>query len=182
MKTLNNLFHDELQDIYDAEHRISKALPKMAKAATDSALKEAFTAHLEETRNQITKVEQVFKIIGEKAKRKTCQATVGLLKEGDEIAEEFADSPAINAALISAAQKVEHYEIATYGCLREWAGLLGRGDAVKILDSILKEEEAADDKLTEVGRSCSNDEALNGEEGDEPGTDRAAPKKKSKKK
>src|SRR5882757_258664 len=106
MKTLNDLFLDELQDIYDAEHRISKALPKLAKAATDDDLKAAFNAHLTETLGHIEKVAQVFEIIGEKAKRKTCEATVGLLKEGDEIADEFADSPAINAALIAAAQKV----------------------------------------------------------------------------
>ena len=161
MKTLNDLFLDELQDIYDAEHRISKALPKLAKAATDDDLKAAFTSHLTETLGHIEKVSQVFQIIGEKATRKTCEATVGLLKEGDEIAEEFADSPAINAALIAAAQKVEHYETASYGCLKEWAGLLGHADAVDLLGEILSEEKAANEKLSTIAKEGSNELALN---------------------
>lgn len=160
MKTLNDLFLDELKDIYDAEHRITKALPKMEDAATDDSLKEAFAAHLKETEGHITKLEAVFKIWDEEAKRKTCKATVGLLKEGAEIMEDFEGSPAVNAALIAAAQKVEHYEMATYGALREWAGLLGKADAVEILSAILEEEEAADSKLTKVARAMSNEEAL----------------------
>jgi ferritin-like metal-binding protein YciE len=162
MSALNELFIDELKDMYDAEHRITKALPKMAKAATDEDLKQAFSDHLQETLGHIAKLEKVFDLFGEKPKRKTCKATVGLLEEGAEIMEEFADSPAINAALISAGQKVEHYEIASYGSLREWAGLLDNADAVKLLGEILAEEEAADEKLTEVAESVSNDEALAG--------------------
>lgn len=178
MKTLNDLFLDELQDIYDAEHRISKALPKLAKAATDGDLKAAFNAHLEETLGHIEKVGQVFEIIGEKAKRKTCQATVGLLKEGDEIAEEFEDSPAINAALIAAAQKVEHYETASYGCLKEWAGLLGHEDAAELLGEILSEEEAANEKLNEIAKESCNEQAVQEEEENEEKTDTPAAKKK----
>ncbi|MEO6004576.1 MAG: ferritin-like domain-containing protein [Opitutus sp.] len=180
MKTLEDLFLDELQDIYDAEHRISKALPKMAKAATDIELKAAFTAHLTETRGHIEKVAQVFEIIGEKAKRKTCQATVGLLKEGDEIVEEFADSPAINAALIAAAQKVEHYETASYGCLKEWARLLGHADAADLLGEVLSQEEAANDKLTKIAEDGGCNARAMSKEGDDA-RDAPAPKKKTAK-
>ncbi len=111
---------DELQDMYDAEHRILKALPKLAKAATCEKLKAAFLKHLGETEQQVTKLEQVFQAFDEKRKAKKCKATVGLLEEGDEIASENKGEPTINAALISAGQKVEHYEIASYGCLQEW--------------------------------------------------------------
>src|SRR5436190_10158325 len=150
MKALKNLFTDELMDMYDAEQRIVRALPKMAKAATCPKLQAAFENHLKETQGQITKLDQVFKSIGEKAKGKKCEATVGLLKEGDEIAAEFKGSPAINAALICAGQKVEHYEIASYGCLHEWAGLLGYEKAAGLLKEILDQEKGADETLTEV--------------------------------
>jgi ferritin-like metal-binding protein YciE len=162
MKTLKVLFLDELADMYDAERRIVKALPKMAKAATCDKLKKAILAHLKETEGHVTKVEQVFQSFGEKAKGKTCEATVGLLKEGDEIAADFKGSPAINAALISAAQKVEHYETASYGCLHEWAGLLGNTKAAHLLLEILDQEKAANEKLTELARASSNEEALSG--------------------
>jgi len=167
MKTLENLFHDELMDMYDAEQRITKALPKMAKAATCPKLKEALLNHLEETKGHIENLVEVFNIIGEKPKAKKCEATVGLLEEGDEIASEFKGSPAINAALISAGQKVEHYEIASYGCLREWAELLGHKDAVKLLDENLEQEKAADQKLTELARSGDNEQARDGETEDQ---------------
>ncbi len=162
MKTLKVLFLDELADMYDAERRIVKALPKMAKAATCDKLKEAILAHLKETEGHVTKVEQVFQSFDEKAKGKTCEATVGLLKEGDEIAADFKGSPAINAALISAAQKVEHYEMASYGCLHEWAGLLGNEKAAGLLQEILEQEKAANETLTELARASSNEEALSG--------------------
>lgn len=160
MKTLKTLFLAELADIYDAEKRIAKALPKMAKAATCSDLKAAFSSHLEETKSQITKLEEVFACFDLKAKGETCEATVGLLKEGDEIAEEFKGSPAINAALIAAAQKVEHYEMATYGCLHEWAELLGSKKACSLLKAILKEETDANKSLNELAHSKCNAEAL----------------------
>ena len=160
MKTLKNLFLDELADMYDAEHRIIKALPKMAKAATCDDLKGAFQSHLKETEGHVKKLEQVFQAFGEKAKGKKCEATVGLLEEGDEIAADFKGTPAINAALISAAQKVEHYEMASYGCLHEWAGLLGYTEAANLLEEILGEEKAANEKLTELARASSNEEAL----------------------
>ena len=159
MKTLNDLFLDELADMYDAEQRIVKALPKLAKAATCDDLKAAFQSHLKETEGHVKKLEQVFKSFGEKAKGKTCEATKGLLEEGDEIAADFKGSEAINAALISAAQKVEHYEIASYGCLHEWAGLLGNQKAARLLQEILQEEKDADETLTERARASSNEEA-----------------------
>jgi ferritin-like metal-binding protein YciE len=162
MKTLKTLFLDELADMYDAEHRIIKALPKLTKAATCPKLKAAFSLHLEETKEQVTKLEKVFQAFGEKAKRKTCKATVGLLKEGDEIAAENKGEPTINAALISAGQKVEHYEMASYGCLHEWAGLLGNEKAVKLLEEILEEEKTANESLTKLARASSNEEALCG--------------------
>lgn len=169
MKTLKDLFLDELADMYDAEKRIVKALPKMVKAATCDDLKEAIQAHLKETESHVTKLEQVFQSFDQKPKAKTCEATVGLLKEGDEIAAEFKGSPAINAALIAAAQKVEHYEMASYGCLQEWAGLLGNDEAATLLEDILDEEKAANDGLTELARASSNPEAL--DEADEADPD-----------
>ena len=172
MKTLKDLFLDELADMYDAERRIVKALPKMAKAATCDSLKEAILAHLKETEGHVKKVEQVFQSFDEKAKGKTCEATVGLLKEGGEIAADFKGSPAINAALISAAQKVEHHEMAAYGCLHEWAGLLGNEEAAGLLNEILDQEKAANESLTELARSSSNDEALG--ESDDSGSEEAA--------
>ncbi len=160
MKTLKELFMAELADMYDAEHRIVKALPKMAKAVTCPELKKAILTHLKETEGHVSKLEQVFQSFNLKAKGKTCEATVGLLEEGDEIAADFKGSPAINAALISAAQKVEHYEIASYGCLHEWAGLLGNKKAAGLLQAILDEEKAANGKLTDLARGGKNEEAL----------------------
>lgn len=160
MKTLKNLFLGELADMYDAECRIVKALPKMAKAATCDDLKKAIESHLGETEGHVKKLEQVFECFGEKAKGQTCEATVGLLAEGDELAAEFKGSAAINAALISAAQKVEHYEMASYGCLQEWAGLLGNTEAADLLQEILDEEKAANETLTELALASSNEEAL----------------------
>ena len=160
MKKLKDLFLDELADMYDAEQRIVKALPKMAKAATCEDLKAAILAHLKETEGHVTKLENVFQAFDEKARGKTCEATVGLLKEGDEIAADFKGSPAINAALVSAAQKVEHYEMASYGCLHEWAGLLDNEEAAGILQEILDEEKAANDALSELARESCNQQAL----------------------
>ena len=159
-KTLKELFLDELADMYDAEKRIVKALPKMAKAATCPDLKGALEKHLKETEGHARKIEQVFRAFGEKAVGKTCEATKGLLEEGDEIAAEFKGSPAINAAIISAAQKVEHYEMASYGCLHEWAGLLGNQKAATLLEESLNEETAANEGLTELALATSNEEAL----------------------
>jgi ferritin-like metal-binding protein YciE len=165
MKTLEDLFLDELADMYDAEHRIVKALPKMAKAATCPDLKAAFQSHLKETEGHVKKLEQVFQAFDKKAKGKTCEATVGLLEEGDEIAAEFKGSPAINAALIAAAQKVEHYEMASYGCLHEWAGLLDNQKAAGLMKQILDEEKGANESLNELAHASLNQEALGGSNG-----------------
>lgn len=159
MKTLRELFLAELADMYDAEHRITKALPKLVKAATSEELKEALQAHLVETEGHITKVEQVFAAFDEKPKSKKCEATVGLLDEGDEIVSDNKGSATINAAIISAGQKVEHYEIASYGTLREWASLLNNQEAVELLQEILDQEKHADQKLGELAANC-NQEAM----------------------
>lgn len=159
MKTLDDLFLDELADRYDAERRLVQALPKMAKTATCTNLQTLILSHLKETESHVKKLEKVFKSFGEKAKAKKCEATIGLLKEGSEIAADFKGSPALNAALISVAQKVEHYEIASYGCLREWAALLGNGEAAGLLQEILVQEKAANHSLSELARFKSNDEA-----------------------
>src|SRR6185295_13946502 len=132
MKTLQDLFLDELADMFDAENRLTKALPKLAKAATHDELREAFESHLEETEGHVRKVEQVFEAFGKTAKSKKCEAMTGLVEEGDDIASENKGEPTINAALISAAQKVEHYEMASYGCLREWADQLGNDSASRL--------------------------------------------------
>src|SRR5450432_2761728 len=165
MKTLKVLFLDELKDMYDAEHRIIKALPKLAKAATCPKLKAVFLGHLEETKGQVTKLEKVFQSFGETAKAKKCEATVGLLKEGDEIASDKKGEPTINAALISAGQKVEHYEIASYGCLHEWAKLLGNQEAADLIQEILDQEKNADKTLGELAHR-KNQEALGEDDGE----------------
>jgi ferritin-like metal-binding protein YciE len=160
MKTLKDLFLDELADIYDAEQRIIKALPKLTQAATCPNLRATFQSHLKETEGQVKLLDRVFKAFGEAAKGKTCEATVGLLKEADELADEFKGSPAINAALIAAVQKVEHYEMASYGCLHEWAGLLGNPVAATLLKQILEEEKGADEALNQLAHASLNKEAL----------------------
>lgn len=159
MKMLNELFLNELADMYDAEQRLVKALPKMAKAATCKELQAAILSHLEETKGHVSKLEQVFEAFDKPAKGQKCEATIGLLEEGDEIAADFKGSPAINAALICAAQKVEHYEIASYGCLHQWAELLENEEAAALLSEILDEEKAADEALTGLAAS-KNQEAL----------------------
>lgn len=172
MNTLKTLFLEELADIYDAEQRQVRVLPKLAKAATCDHLKQAMQVHLKETEGHVTTLEKVFKAFGEKPKAKKCEATVGLLEEADEIGVDFKGSPAINAALICAVQKVEHHEIASYGCLHEWAEVLDNPKAAAMLEGILEEEKAANQALTDLARSRSNPEAMGRYEqtGAEPGT------------
>ena len=164
MKTLENLFLEQLSDIYDAEHRLAKALPKMARAAVHEGLREAFESHLSETEGQAAKLEEIFASVGKPAKARRCEAIVGLVKEAEELLAENTGAPTLDAALICAAQKVEHYEIATYGCLREWADALGNNTAVELLGEILEEEKAADDKLTDLACAVCNQEAQETEE------------------
>lgn len=156
---LHELFLDELSDLYDAENQLIKALPKMAKAAESDDLREAFESHLEETRNHATRLEQVAQGLGEKLKRKPCKAMQGLVAEASELMEEQKDSTALDAALIAAAQKVEHYEIASYGTVIAWAKEMGHDEAVSVLKETLEEESAADSKLTEIAESTANAKA-----------------------
>lgn len=149
-KSVKDLLIDQLKDIYDAEHRLTKALPKLAKTASSEELTGAFEDHLKETEGQIVRLEEVFRVLGETPRRKTCKAMVGLLEEGKEIMEEDALDNIKDLGLIAAAQKVEHYEMATYGCLRTWAEMLNEQKAVSLFQKTLDEESAANDKLTEV--------------------------------
>jgi ferritin-like metal-binding protein YciE len=159
MNTLEDLFLDSMSDMYYAENQLVKALPKMAKAATDNQLRNAFESHLTETEGHVHKIEAVFDAFGKSPKSKKCPAILGIIKEADEIASENKKSPTINAALIFAGQKAEHYEIASYGGLRDWARLLGNEEAADILDEILDDEKAADTKLTELAEEACNDSA-----------------------
>jgi ferritin-like metal-binding protein YciE len=156
---LHELFLEELADIYNAEQQLTKALPKMAKAAQNPELREAFETHLEETQNHITRLDQVAKSLGESIKRKKCAAMEGLIEEGEEIIDELEDSAALNAGLVLAAQKVEHYEIASYGGLRAWAQLMGHDEAVDLLQETLDEEKTTDEKLNQIAENAANQEA-----------------------
>lgn len=155
-KTLEELFHETLKDIYYAERKILKALPKMARGAQDEKLKAAFLQHKEETEGQVERLQQVFEIIGKRPRAKTCAAIDGIVEEGEEIMEEFKDSPALDAGLLAAAQAVEHYEISRYGTLRTWAQQLGYKDAVKLLDETLAEESKTDEALTKLAEKAVN--------------------------
>jgi ferritin-like metal-binding protein YciE len=159
MKTLEDLFLDSLADMYYAEKQLTKALPKLAKAATDEGLKTAFESHLVETEGHVQKLESVFEAFGKSPKSKKCHAILGIISEADEIASENKKSPTLNAALVFAGQKAEHYEIASYGALRDWARLLGNSEAAGILDEILDEEKAADKKLNELAEERLNEAA-----------------------
>ena len=158
-KQLDELFHDTLKDIYYAEKKILSALPKMAKAAQNEDLTAAFEKHQAETEGQISRLVQVFDLIDQKPQGKKCAAIEGILEEGQEIIKEYKGSPALDAGLVSSAQAVEHYEIARYGTLRTWAEELGLGDASKLLQETLDEEEATDQALTEIAESVVNQEA-----------------------
>lgn len=159
-KKLADLFYETLKDIYYAERKILKALPKMAKGAQSSDLKAAFEKHRSETEGQLERLQEVFEILGKRAQGKTCPAIDGILEEGDEILEDFKGSTALDAGLISAAQAVEHYEIARYGTLRRWAQELGLKDAVKLLEQTLAEESKTDEALTKLADSSANQKAM----------------------
>jgi len=158
-KGLDDLFHDTLKDIYYAERKILKALPKMARAAQSEGLKAAFEKHRDETEGQIERLVQVFEIMGKPARGKTCDAIEGIIAEGEEIIEEFKGTSALDAGLISSAQAVEHYEITRYGTLKRWAGELGLKEAVKLLDETLKEESKTDSDLTKLADASANQRA-----------------------
>jgi ferritin-like metal-binding protein YciE len=158
-KTLQDLFHDTLKDIYFAEKKILAALPKMAKAAQSSELRAAFQKHEAETEQQVERLEQVFELLDEQPRGKTCPAIVGIIEEGQEIMKEYKGTAALDAGLLSAAQSVEHYEIARYGTLKTWAGELGLARAVELLDETLSEEKATDAALTELAETAVNQQA-----------------------
>jgi ferritin-like metal-binding protein YciE len=156
---LHQLFLDELADVYNAEQQLTKALPRMAKAAESDELRELFETHLSETEEHVSRLEQVVDGLGEKLKRKTCEAMKGLVTEAQTLMKEQKGSSALDAALISAAQKVEHYEIASYGTLCTWAKQMGHDDALQMLKETLGEEKSADEKLTDVAESLANAKA-----------------------
>ncbi len=158
-KTLNDLFLEALKDVYHAEKQLLRALPKMAKAAESEELRKAFQTHRDETEQQVERLEQVFEIIGKPARAKTCQAMQGIIEEGKEVMQDFADSEALDAGLIDAAQAVEHYEICRYGTLKTWATELGLRDAARLLDQTLEEEKKTDKLLTQLAESRANKRA-----------------------
>ncbi|MGH7005598.1 MAG: ferritin-like domain-containing protein [Alphaproteobacteria bacterium] len=159
-KTLDTLFHETLKDIYYAERKILKALPKMAKGATSPELKAAFEQHRDQTEVHVERLQEVFDILGKRAQGKTCEAIEGIIAEGEEILEDFKGQPALDAGLASAAQAVEHYEMARYGTLARWAKELGHMDAHKLLVATLKEETATDETLTALAEGKLNPSAM----------------------
>jgi ferritin-like metal-binding protein YciE len=156
IKTMNDLFVHQLQDIYYAEQQLVKALPKMAEKATDKQLKQGFLTHLDETRTHVQRLEQVFQMHGAQVKAVDCPAIDGIIEEANETAGEVADKSVLDAALINAAQAAEHYEITRYGSLIAWAKQLGRNDCASVLQKTLEEEKATDQKLTAIAESKVN--------------------------
>jgi len=159
LQTLHELFEETVRDIYYAEKKILKALPKMAKKASSEDLSAAFEAHLEETEGQIERLEQIFEMLGKNARGKTCPAIDGIIEEAEEVMKEAETDAVRDAAMLAAAQAVEHYEISRYGTLKSWAGKLGMTDAVKLIDETLQQEKATDVKLSELAESEINVEA-----------------------
>jgi ferritin-like metal-binding protein YciE len=160
LNTLQKLYTDELRDLYNAENQLLKALPKMAKAASSEELKEAFEKHLEQTKGHVKRLEQVFEELDEKPKGKTCRAMKGLIEEGSEILQQEGEESILDAGIIVAAQKVEHYEIASYGSVRTFAHLLGQNKAAELLQTTLDEESETNELLNRLATSTINPEAL----------------------
>jgi ferritin-like metal-binding protein YciE len=160
LSSLQDLFISELKDLYSAENQIIKALPKMAKAASSPDLKQAFEEHLEQTHEHVRRLEQIFEKLDASPRGKKCKAVEGLIEEGKEVMSEEGDASVLDAAIICAAQKVEHYEIAGYGCARTFAGLLGENEAADLLQQTLDEEGETDKRLTELAESSVNQEAV----------------------
>jgi ferritin-like metal-binding protein YciE len=158
-KTLEDLFLENLKDIYYAEKKILVALPKMAKAVNSDQLRAAFEKHVKETQGQVERLQQVFKMLKQPAKGKTCPAILGLVEEGEEVMEDFEDSSALDAGLLSGAQAVEHYEISRYGTMVSWAQQLGMADAVKLLQQTLDEEKKTDATLSKLAEAAVNRQA-----------------------
>lgn len=180
LDSLKKLFIEELRDIYSAEKQLTKALPKMAKAASNEELSDGFTQHLEETEGQIERLEEIFEELGVKPTGKTCKAMKGLVEEGKEMMEEDGEDEVIDAGLVAAAQKVEHYEIASYGTVRTYATTLGLENIAKLLQETLDEEVATDEKLTQLATSVINLEAAEGDDESEE-EEEESPRQQSKK-
>ena len=155
VENMEELMLDELKDLYSAEKQIVKALPKMAKACESDELKQAFQTHLEETKGHVERLDEIFQALGKSSRGKTCHGMQGLLEEGSEMLEEIEKGGVRDAALISAAQRVEHYEIAAYGSVREYAKLLGKKQIVSLLEETLEEEKATDEKLTSISQQVN---------------------------
>lgn len=162
IESMESLFIEQIQDLYDAEKRLVKALPEMADEATSPELQQAFRSHLQETQGHVSRLETIFQQLGKDAKSKTCDAMKGLIEEGEDMVSDIERSPLRDAGLIAAANRVEHYEIAAYGSARTFAQTLGLGQAASLLEATLAEEKAADAKLTGLAESMINDEALHG--------------------
>lgn len=177
LESLRDLYIEELKDLYSAESQLLKALPKMAKAATAPELQQAFENHLVETEGQVERLETIFEELEEKPTGKTCQAMKGLVEEGKEAIEQDAEDDVRDAALIAAAQRVEHYEMAGYGCVRTYAELLGYDEAAKLLQQTLNEEGAADKALTKLSKRINVEAAETDEDEEEPAV---KPKRKAK--
>jgi ferritin-like metal-binding protein YciE len=160
IETMEDLFLEQVEDLYDAEHRLVKALPKMAEASTSNSLRQAFESHLLETEGHVTRLETVFRTLGKDPKSHTCDAMKGLISEGDDVVSDIDPSSLRDAGLIAAANRVEHYEIAGYGSARTFADILGLTEAASLLEQTLQEEKKADQKLTQLAESMINDEAL----------------------
>jgi len=156
LQSLDDLFFEQVRDMYDAEKQLVKALPKMAKASNSEELRSAFEEHLEETKGHVERLEQVFELLGKKARGKTCDAMKGLIEEGAEMIEADAEPMVLDAGLIAAAQRVEHYEMAGYGCLHTWARQLNNHDIAELLEQTLREEKEADQKLTHIAEGMVN--------------------------
>src|SRR6266705_5189279 len=160
LDSLQKLFVEQLRDGYNAENQLLKAMPKMAKNASSDELRQAFEDHLEATKEHVERLEQVFKDLDEKPKGKTCQGMKGLVEEGSEMVEQNGEESVLDAGIIAGAQKIEHYEIATYGTLRTWANLLGQDDTAELLQQTLDEEGDTDKRLNELAEDIVNPEAL----------------------
>jgi ferritin-like metal-binding protein YciE len=178
MEALKKLLQDELEDIYDAEHQLIKALPKMIERSSSPELQQALKQHVTVTQNQIKRLEQVFQTLGEKAKRKPCKGMAGIVSEGSEMLEEDLEESTKDAAIISAAQKVEHYEIASYGTVRTLAQTLGNNEVAELLEETLDEEKEADERLTQIAESAVNSEAAS--EANETKTGKSASRSKTR--
>jgi len=167
LESLSDLLHDELKDIYDAEKQLTKALPKLAKKATSEELRQAFEEHLQQTEQHIERLEQAFEQLELPARGKPCEGMKGLIREGQEMIGEAEDDATRDALMIASAQKVEHYEIASYGSARTWANLLGKTEVASLLEETLEEEKETDKRLTSIAESIVNPEAAQGGRGEE---------------